>query len=307
MHGIAIHCGHSALAGDLRTWLAGAPLLAANDVELFVHVGSVPVLAPDARPIFRQGRVAIRGGTTSDPTLTLEWGPGLGIAFIEPTCATADAIVSEEGLNQGHELFRSFFLNVCILILRRAGLHHVHGASLIDPHDRGWMFVGASGSGKSTTTALLARRGWQVGTDDIAFLSRAEDKGVHVRAWHDHVALRADSANSLAVEGGVTFDSRKKTGWLPESLGATWAPSVRPTVLAFTELDAERPTTMTPLAPREALHKLLHNSAWVMLDALVADEHLSLLTTLAQQTQAYELRLGRDMFAHPERLSELVA
>jgi hypothetical protein len=304
---ISLLCDHPTLRAEIGAWLEGAQLPLESPLALHIDVGELPIVPHDERAVFQQGRVQIRGATSAQPSISMSWEPRLGHADIDATSASASVVLSEEGLLQGHELYRSFLLNVCILLLRKSGLHHVHGATLIDPRSRGWMFVGTSGSGKSTTSALLARQGWSVGTDDIAFLARNEiARCVEAFSWRERMALRRDSVSALGVTGGLSFGTRKKTGWLPEDLGTTWAPSVVPEILAFTGLSSSSETTARRITARDALERLMHNSAWVMLDASVADEHLRLLTALATQVRAYELHLGRDLFDHSERLLEVI-
>lgn len=308
MSTITLHCAHEPLATELAEWLAGLTLPVRAPVELYIEVGEVAPQSASDRAVFRQGRVAILGATSREPIISMNWGGSLGSATIGAGVARAHVTISPEGLTKDHELFRSFLLDVCVLTLRKAGFHHVHGAALIDPLGRGWLFTGSSGSGKSTTTALLARTGWHVGTDDIAFLTRSsEDSPVSVYSWREHVALRPDSARAFDARDALEFGSRRKTGWLPETLGSVWAPCILPKMLAFTLVDAARPTAARRIGARDAFERLMKQSAWVMVDASVADEHLGLMTSLTTQSSCFELRLGRDLFERPELLLEQVA
>ena len=287
-------------------WLADARLGLPRPLELRVRTGKVPEPPRDDRMIFRQGRVEIRGRPGTQGDIELAWGGGLGHATVHPDSDCAEVVVSDGAFEFPNEMLRSFLLNVCIFLVRGAGLHHVHGASLIDPRGRGWLIVGTSKSGKSTTTALLARNGWRFGTDDIAFLS-ASSTGVDVVAWHDRLALRDDATAPGAPEGGIALAGRNKTGWFAEELGSAWAGRVTPSVLAFPSVSADAPTSARALKPTVALTRLMDSSPWVLLDSRFADEHLALMTRLVKQTRAWELSLGRDLFDDPHRLEELAA
>ena len=305
-HEIGLSTTDARIQALVAPWLADARLGLPRPLELRIQVGPVPDPPSDDRMVFRQGRVEIRGrpGTVGD--IELAWGTGLGRATVHPDADSADVVLSEAAFESPNELLRSFLLNACIFLVRGAGLHHVHGASLIDPRGRGWLIVGTSQSGKSTTTALLARNGWRFGTDDIAFLS-ASSGGVDVVAWHDRLALRDDAKAPSAPDGGIALPGRNKTGWFAEELGSAWAGRVTPSVLAFPSVSADAPTSARALKPAVALTRLMDSSPWVLLDSRFADEHLALMTGLVKQARAYEISLGRDLFDDPHRLEELAA
>ncbi|MGH9888615.1 MAG: hypothetical protein ACREBE_23990, partial [bacterium] len=301
-----LSAAHPEVRALVGAWLAESRLSLPKPVTLVIDVAPLDVLPSDPRPAFMQGQVAIRGGGYGEP-LELQWGDRFGRASLEAGSTTARVIISEDGLARTNQLLRSFLLNVCILLFRRAGLHHVHGATLLDPRGRGWMLVGTSRSGKSTTTALLAKQGWHVGTDDIAFLCEPGARGsIEVLAWRERLALRDDVLESTGHFGGVSLGARRKTGWFPEELGTRWASCVTPTVLAFPTASETRPTSAAPLGAKDALSRLMRSSPWVALDAALADEHLRCMTQLVTQAGAWEVTLGRDLFDNPGLLLELV-
>ncbi len=304
---VTLRVQHPRLASVVRDWLAGARLDLPRAVTLSVDVAPLPIAPADNREIFREGRVNIRSGPPIH-TVTLDWEPRLGRAILAPGSTHAHVIITEAALERENELLRSFLLDVVILLLRRVGMHHVHAAALIDPKGRGWMFAGTTGSGKSTTTALLAKSGWTVGTDDIAFVMASTPPGSGVVAcWRERLALREDSVIAAGAAVGTPLDARRKLGWFPEELGATWAPRVTPEFLLFPSHDHPETSTVVPIKPRDAITRLMRWSPWVALEADLADEHLALLALLAKQTRAFDIALGRDLFANPGRLLELVA
>ena len=155
-HVIGLRTSHPAVQALAGPWLDDSRLTTERHLTLEVEVATVPPADPESPIVFRQGAVAIRRGT-SDGESILHWDVDLGRAVIARRATSADVIVSEAGLQRPNELLRSFLLTICVLLLRRAGLHHAHGASLRDPRGRGWLIAGASGSGKSTTSAILAQ------------------------------------------------------------------------------------------------------------------------------------------------------
>ena len=305
-HQVSVRTAHTGLASLLREWLDDARLVLPRPVTLVVDVGPLPLPPADTRDVFRQGRVAIRSGPPIQ-TVTLDWEPRLGRAVLAPESTTAHVIVTEQGLLLENELLRSFLLNVCILLVRRVGLHHVHAAALRDPQGRGWILAGTSGSGKSTTTALLARNGWAVGTDDIAFLAEGTaPKTTDIVCWRERLALHDDAVVAVGSDGGTALSSRRKTGWFPEELGAGWLSRVTPQFLLFPGAEHGDTTSLTPIKGRDAVTRLMRWSPWVALEADLADEHLLRLSQLASQARAFDITLGRDLFDSPNRLLELV-
>jgi hypothetical protein len=204
---------------------------------------------------------------------------------------------------------RGFLLVMLLFVLRRLGWYHAHGAALIDPAGRGWMFVGNSKTGKSTTSALLASCGWAVTTDDIAFLER-DGAQVAVRGFRSPIALREGGRELLAArgaippEGGNEMARRMKTGYTPEALGGAWTERVVPSILLFPTIGTH--TSIGPMRPSEVLSELVIWSRWVLYEAIHSQQHLDLLGQLAAQSQAYRATFGPDLMANPSLLQELV-
>jgi hypothetical protein len=151
---------------------------------------------------------------------------------------------------------------------------------------------------------LLATRGWGVGTDDTAFLVDGT-KPVEVLAWREPIALREGGYDMLALRSGQDLTRRGKTGFFPEELGGRWVQRIAPDVLAIASLH-DGPTCFEPLKPTLAVADLLSWSLLFIVDPESAQRHLELVTRLATQAQCYRLKLGRDIFEHPDLLSELV-
>jgi len=306
-HEVRLHTRHPAVQALVGRWLDEARLALPAPVDLVIDVGPLGEPVPDARAIFSQSRVVIHSGPPQN-TVAMEWGPGLGRTVLTPGNATAHVAITEAGLAESNELLRSFLLNVCIFLVRRVGLHHVHGATLLDPTGRGWLLVGESGSGKSTTTVLLARNGWGVGTDDIAFLTAGDAPGTtDMIGWREHLALRADAVAAMGHAGGVELSTRQKTGWFAEELDATWVSRITPEIIGFPGVGTAGSTSIAPLSARNALTRMMTCSPWVMLEPDLADEHLDLMSRLVKQCRAVEISLGRDLFERPELLLELLA
>ena len=145
--------------------------------------------------------------------------------------------------------------------------------------------------------------GYRLG--EIVDLLQGVADRVLVHTAHAPIALREGGRRLLAKAGGIVLPDRGKVGFWPEDLGAVWTPLVSPDIVIFPTVGRTR-TTAQPIARAEALAELVRWSAWVMLEPDLAQAHLDVLTQLAGQARCYRVTLGRDLFARPNRLIELV-
>lgn len=306
-HRIRIAAPNEALASKINEWLDESRVRLPAPVSIDIQIAPISEPSPDARTRFGDSIIDIRSGRPAN-NVTIDWLPRYGRAILEPGSTSVTVTLSMEALDQPFDAIQYFLFDVCILLMRRVGLHHIHAAALRDPAGRGWCIVGVSGSGKSTTTSLLAKVGWSVGTDDISFMTAGSSHDLtDVVAWRERVGLLPDSVSATGYAGGVAVGPRRKSGWFAEEFGAPWVDRVTPQVLVFPTASAELPTSVRPLRPRDAMSRLMLSSQWVSLDGDLADEHLGLMARLAKQARAFEATVGRDLFDRPEILAELIS
>lgn len=288
-----------ALEAAFSQWVGDSRMPLPEGLKLSLDVVDILPGVEDERPSYRQGLAEIRAGAPLG-WVQLSW-PGYAAARIDELRPTARVLLTKDAAGDRERLFRGFLLVVLIFLWKRDGRYHVHAGIARDPEGRSWMLVGNSGSGKSTTMALLATRHWEVGTDDIAFLvNRGE--AVSVLAFRDRIALRPGGLDLLGKAGGIELPRRSKTGFWPEELGARWIQSVEPDIVLFTEGLGER-TQLQPAEPREILNSLIRGSLWVMFEATGAAEHLEALSRIGHQARCYRAVLGPDVFTHPDALA----
>ena len=300
--GITVRCPDPAVRVALESWLAGLRLSVQARILLDVEVSDQ---APESlgETVFEQPELRFGLGPEGRG-LRIVWDHAPALADLPGGATMASVHLSPPAVGKLDRCMRTFLLAVLILLLRRVGWYHLHAATAIDPGGQGWLFTGNAHVGKSTTAALLATSGWQVGTDDAAFLERCADRIV-VHTAHAPIALREGGRRLLAKAGGIVLPDRGKVGFWPEDLGAVWAPLVSPDIVMFPTVGRTR-TTAQPIARVDALAELVRWSAWVMLEPDLAQAHLDVLTQLAGQARCYRVTLGRDLFARPNRLIELV-
>ena len=299
---ISVHATDSTVQAALETWLAELRIAAPPGLALDVMVvDEVSSLAGER--VFEQPEVGFVRGLNGNGLLIV-WDEAPAVADIPVGARTASITLSRAAAAILNRSLSNFFMAVVIILLRRAGWYHLHAATAIDPSSRGWLLAGDAHCGKSTTVALLAANGWRVGTDDAAFLE-TRDGRVIVHTCRAPIALRPGGRKLLARAGGVELPERGKVGYFPEDLGGVWTPLVSPEIVIFTSVGADQ-TTGERIPSAAALAELVRWSAWVMLEPDLAQDHLNALTRLSAQARCYRVTLGRDLFARPNRLTELV-
>ncbi|MEO7363110.1 MAG: hypothetical protein ABI120_22445 [Gemmatimonadaceae bacterium] len=297
-----LNCSDPVADQLLREWLDGTRLVWPGNFKLTVHVGETNPFPPDTRQTFYQAGIAIQAGPDSG-TVRVTWESPAASAEVHATLPEATIWLSPGAVKQIDAASRSFLLIVLVFVMRRLGWYHVHGAALIDPKGRGWLIAGDSNCGKSTTTALMATRGWRIGTDDIGFLAMRDDKVVSMGV-RTRIALRPGGVALLGATGGNVMKQRQKEGFWPEELGGAWAPVIVPEIVAFPRI-GER-TAVERSTPRTALSNIVMWSHWVLYEPQFAQEHLDVLGKVARQSRCFDLTLGPDLFDNPDLLENLI-
>ena len=304
--GFVVDCGDDALRAALVRWLEGSCLTWPGAFRIEARIVTSLQPLADARASFPQEGIEIQAGPP-DGTVRIRWTDHAAEAVVSANQPTVELSVTQAALDHFEKAERGFLLVALVFVLRRIGWYHVHGAALIDPGGRGWMFVGNSRTGKSTTTALLASRGWTIATDDIAFLERT-GTAAQIHGFRSQIALRSGGHELLRsvtqLVDGSNFSRRQKTGYSPEDLGGRWTETVVPEILLFPTIGTE--TSMSPMRPSEVLSELVTWSHWVLYEPLHAQEHLDLLGRLAGQARGIWATFGPDLFQRPTLLQEMI-
>ena len=301
-----LHCAHAAARVRIAAWLNDMQLAWPGHFKISVQVGPTCPFPPDSREPLTEPTVEMRagGGGSAPTTVRLDWNLKPAAAVVHAELPYAEIWLTEEALEVFELAERSFLLIVLVFVMRRLGWYHAHGAAITDPRGRGWLMVGNSKAGKSTTTAFLATQGWQISTDDIGFLSIRDGKAV-ARGPRERIALRRGGQELLGAQAkGIPHRLRNKRLYSAEELGGAWTPLVIPEIIVFPQF-GER-TAIAPATPRRALSELVKWSRWVLFEPQHAQEHLDVLGQLARQSQCFELTLGPDLFTRPERFEDLV-
>lgn len=197
--------------------------------------------------------------------------------------------------------------------LRRAGLYQFHAGCVL-PGERGTgtLLVGDSGCGKSTLTVTLLRNGWHFVSDDNLLLSEA---AAGIEAWalrryftFDEATLRACQLSGFAdaIRGQVPGKEEKRRFFAREAFPGKFVDRCLPGAILFPTVSGEARSRLEPLKQADALARLIRQCPWATCDAAAAPAHLRVLSKLAKQTRSYTLFAGRDIFADPESIPEVI-
>jgi hypothetical protein len=300
---IRVRSDDAALRDTVADWLTAAAAGAPPGLELELRVVDAPWAGADNRAELRQPGLALYYGPP-DAGIRAVWRGGLGHAWIPAGATRAIVDLGRDVARHPEQWRRPFLLPVVLILLRRVGWHHIHAVTARDPAGRGWLIAGNAHAGKSTTAALLATRGWAVGTDDTAFL--VDDRpAVTAAAWREPIALRDGGRELLAARGGVPLARRRKVGYAPEELGGAWVDRVPVDIVATAALH-DGATRLDPLPAAAAMGDLLSWSRLFVLEPDLAQQHLDLVGRLVRQAACFRLRLGRDLVDRPDLLRELL-
>lgn len=196
--------------------------------------------------------------------------------------------------------------------LRRSGLYELHSGAVVAPGtQRGVLFPGVSGSGKSTITLQLVASGWQYLTDDILYLSEAETV---IRAYP---LRRAFAVTRATVEAGGSrvqgvfpdsdwTDGSKKSFLPKDFFPGTFVPNCEPRAIFFPTVTEEKRSVVKALTSSETMIQLIKLCPWSCYDPLTSTRHLKVLSLLAKQCNGFKLLAGSDLLHDPARVSELV-
>lgn len=184
------------------------------------------------------------------------------------------------------------------LLLNRMRRALLHAAAIVAPDGRAWLLVGDAFAGKTTTTVNVIRSGWDWISDDTVVLGRGEDGAVVVEGWPRAFHL------DRGYHAGASVGERDTVE--PDTFGpGNWRRSARLAGVLFPQVEADLPTTATPIPAADALARLIRQSPWLLADRTVARDVLTLLTT-AVSGPRFHLRLGNDCYRDTERLLEVL-
>ncbi|HEV3467736.1 MAG TPA: hypothetical protein VG148_00330 [Pyrinomonadaceae bacterium] len=215
-----------------------------------------------------------------------------------------------EGVGQASAALARTVFNAFSGAVRRCGLYELHSAAVVGPSGgRAALLAGASGSGKTTLTLQLAAAGWGYLSDDVLLLSEGGGRVEARPLRRDFAATQATAAAvGLTERTGRPTRADSKLRFTPHTFfPGGFVESCSPEALFFPSVTRDAETRVSEVSRPEALLRLLRMCPWACYDRPASAGYLRVLSLVAGQCRAYELRAGTDLLAEPGRAASLLA
>ncbi len=258
----------------------------------------------------RSGGTVYRAGALvvmrADNTFSLSCG--LSQLHVTPGSAEASCFLAPDFFDHSPFEQREFFLLALLMLLRPHGLYGLHACGLTRS-EVGLLIVGASGSGKTTTSLNLIREGWWYLSDDAVLLEALASGSVRASAFRQGFSCTPETLTHFPeLTGDAEFgDPDGKRVVYPGDAFGSFAADCVPSLLVFPTLTAAGRTTLRPLPSAHSLIRLCQQSAGIMTDTAVSQAQLGVLRTLVEQTRSFELCLGQDALTRPTLTGTLLS
>ncbi len=202
----------------------------------------------------------------------------------------------------------NMILPVLNTVLLRLGLVNVHCAA-VSRQGKGLLLIGPSQSGKSTTSLLLARAGFDFVSDNDVYLQQAGDS-VAALSSSKELFLLDDTAErfgdlkyTVDLPVRVRGNTPKRVVAMDELMPEQCVQRTLASTVVFPQVGHSAETQIEPMDSFDCLQRLMELVPARGLPALIKDQKalarlFDLLSTLSATTKAYRVRLGSD----PERL-----
>jgi hypothetical protein len=289
------------------SWVKAPQPTPSASLHFWIRFANSPLSAPwTARELFRtDGFSALEHGkdfylTDGSSLLRLQQDQGRAEASLMP-CFFAKSPILQSN-------FWAFSL---LKLLRALGLYSLHAAAVVASEGTSILIIGPSGSGKSTLAVGLIRQGWRYLSDDAVIL-RPQGAKIEALALRKHFYIDADAAPSSAEVpfGEVVPDTAgrlRRRAYVEEAYPGQRMEQCVPGVLVFSRIVPQAKSSLLPIRRLDALKHLLACSGPQLFDKDTMNPHLQVLKRLLQQTVAYELCAGLDLYRDPMILTRLLS
>ena len=189
------------------------------------------------------------------------------------------------------------------------GLFDLHGAALSDG-GAGYVFLGESGSGKSSLALNLVHQGWRYASDD-SLLLKSNGKGVEVLSFRKFfyidpaVASRYPELDRLISKKSNPAGSKRFLD-LEKAYPNQFLPSIVPKVLIFCKIIPEQKSSLKLYSKGQAFADLLKQSISIFFNRHTVTSHSKILKNLIDQCACYQLLAGRDLFDEPDKIIKIL-
>jgi hypothetical protein len=299
-----------AVAGYFRDWyLTPAPTAPAAEPDAIININPAGEPPPPPRGLesFRINQTDHCFTDGREYHLEIE---GSRVRF-GPGRARAVEVWPGEGARLGPPALSQTVFNAFSAAMRRCGLFELHSAGVVEPlTGRCALVAGASGSGKSTLTLQLAAAGWGYLSDDVLLLSERAGRA-EARPLRRVFAATETTVEAAGLGGradGLLRPANLKLRFAPQAFfPGGLVESAQPEAIFFPVVTHEPESDAREITGAEALVRLLRMCPWACYDRPTSAAYLRVLSLLAKQCRAYELRAGTDLLADPRHAARLLA
>ncbi len=260
---------------------SGCDFQSTNDYGLFFHHGTGQTVITDKLSLFVVGHGSGKAGIYFHPS------------FFE-----------KSPLDKSN-----FYLLGLIHLFAQYGYFDLHGAGVIN-NGRGYLILGPSGSGKSSLALSLVNQGWGYASDDALLLdTNKSELIVHSFRKNFYVDFQLvkqfpELKNLMRMHNSKESD---KFFFNPEDIRpGRFHPQFVPEKIVFCAVTGRKTSTIQEIYKKDALLRLLPQSASVFFNRLYAQKQIDALQRLVRQTKCYQLDAGLDLYNNPEKAAELL-
>ena len=200
------------------------------------------------------------------------------------------------------------FLTGLSEILRSRGLYPVHGAGLANG-EQGILIPGFTGSGKTTLSIALLRKGFRFLSDDRSLL-RENEAGFELLAFPEGLDVTGKTISFFPEIreklGGFSETSLHKRTFRVESVYPdTLTRRCSPKTLIFPKIAERTFSRLEPISRMEAIERFLPHSLLVF-DQGIAEKQFYFLCQLVQKMDCYRLHFGKDLLDVSRLIEEIL-
>lgn len=281
------------------------------DARLAIEVADALPPLPDSKPIFEDTFNIVPGfqrgvleAYRDDGVTILHFYDGSYLR-IEPSETTDIPTITGYTLASifNTERFEDVTMVSLAPVLRGFGYYLVH-ASGATYANGAILFVGRSGSGKTTTCLNLVLQDWELLSNDVIMLHEREGV-IYALPVPDMISMRPRTVTLLPALRELVGDIDKPMVVSSNKLcNGKWADPVPVAAICFPQVEEQDDNELEPYPKALALARLLQESVdcW---DEDSLSDHATILTKTSDQAQTFTLRLGTDTTALPTQLKTL--
>lgn len=290
------------------------PASGAVDITLDFSVDRDPASpAEDARHIDMTGHPGTGIWRTSEQMILYHRDTTVGLY---PQTGVAEAAIPPDLLvSRADQRLRSLFSHLVAIslaiLLRAHDWFPLHAAGLAH-EGRGVLLTAHSGSGKSTSALSLVRSGWGYVSDDTVLL-RSEDDRVNAYSFRRNFCVEPSTAAHFPELDGPEWPSAPSNAskWevdLSQIYPGRSTALCTPYLVVLPDLADRSESRVEPVGTKTALEQLLNQGGFFLAPRSdAADQHLTVLRRLLDQSRTYRLHAGRDVLETSHALHDLLA